>query len=130
MHLNDKTLSPQEEEDVCSIWPATRADGRARCSKLIEAELKEIAAAMRGDYRRTPAKRARQEGAARPQLDPKEDFMRMLRLSGLDSDGMTDEQRDAFINMAENLGIEPGEAEDLVDLYLGGSRRTNRVASC
>ncbi len=44
--------------------------------------------------------------------------MRMLRLSGLDSDGMTDDQRDAFVNMAENLGIDPGDAEDLVDLYL------------
>src|SRR5205814_381214 len=31
---------------------------------------------------------------------------------------MTDDQRDAFINMAESLGIDPGEAEDLVDLYL------------
>jgi formylglycine-generating enzyme required for sulfatase activity len=51
-------------------------------------------------------------------VDPKEDFMRMLRLSGLDSEGMADETRDAFVNMAENLGIEAGEAEDLVDLYL------------
>ncbi len=42
----------------------------------------------------------------------------MLRLSGLDSDGMADETRDAFVNMAENLGIEVDEAEDLVDLYL------------
>ena len=42
----------------------------------------------------------------------------MLRLSALESSGMTDDQRDAFINMAESLGIEPGEAEDLVDLYL------------
>ena len=42
----------------------------------------------------------------------------MLRLSGLDSDGMADETRDAFVNMAENLGIEADEAEDLVDLYL------------
>ena len=44
--------------------------------------------------------------------------MRMLQLSGLDADAMTDDQRDAFINMAENLGIEPGDAEDMVDLYL------------
>jgi formylglycine-generating enzyme required for sulfatase activity len=42
----------------------------------------------------------------------------MLRLSGLDGISMSDDQRDAFINMAENLGIEPDEAEDLVDLYL------------
>ena len=44
--------------------------------------------------------------------------MRMLRLSNLDSDGMADDTRDAFINMAENLGLDPGDAEDLVDLYL------------
>jgi hypothetical protein len=42
----------------------------------------------------------------------------MLRLTGLDSDGMTDDTRDAFVNMAENLGIDLGEAEDLVDQYL------------
>jgi formylglycine-generating enzyme required for sulfatase activity len=60
------------------------------------------------------APRSRRRGS----LDPKEDFMRMLRLSGLDSDSMTDDQRDAFINMAENLGLEPDNAEDLVDIYL------------
>ena len=53
----------------------------------------------------------------------------MLRLSSLDSDGMTDDKRDAFVNMAENLGIEPGEAEDLVDLYLEETdRRRCRAA--
>jgi formylglycine-generating enzyme required for sulfatase activity len=34
---------------------------------------------------------------------------------------MADETRDAFVNMAENLGIEADEAEDLVDLYLEGA---------
>jgi len=42
----------------------------------------------------------------------------MLRLSGLDRETMTDDQRDAFINVAENSGIDPGEAEDMVDAYL------------
>ncbi len=45
----------------------------------------------------------------------------MLRLSGLDSDSMTDDQRDAFINIAENLGIDAEEAEDMVDAYLDES---------
>lgn len=49
---------------------------------------------------------------------PEDEFRRMLRLSGLDSDSMTDDQRDAFINVAENLGIDPGVAEDMVDEYL------------
>ena len=44
--------------------------------------------------------------------------MRMLRLSNLDSMSMSDDQRDTFIDMAENLGLDPGEAEDLCDLYL------------
>ena len=44
--------------------------------------------------------------------------MRMLRLSGLDSYSMTDDQRDAFINMAENLGLDAGDAEDMVDSFL------------
>jgi len=42
----------------------------------------------------------------------------MLRLSNLDSFSMGDDQRDTFIDMAENLGLDPGEAEDLVDLFL------------
>jgi formylglycine-generating enzyme required for sulfatase activity len=49
---------------------------------------------------------------------PQEEFLRLLRLSNLDSEGMSDNQRDTFIDMAENLGIDPGEAEDIVDLYL------------
>ena len=50
--------------------------------------------------------------------NPQEEFLRMLRLSALDSTSIRDDQRDAFINMAENLGIDVDEAEDLVDLYL------------
>jgi formylglycine-generating enzyme required for sulfatase activity len=50
--------------------------------------------------------------------NPREEFLRLLRLSGLDSESMTDDQRDALVNMAENLGLDPGDGEDLVDLYL------------
>src|SRR6202162_3113633 len=50
--------------------------------------------------------------------NPLDEFLRMLRLSNLDSMSMSDDQRDTFIDMAENLGLDPGEAEDLVDLYL------------
>ncbi len=93
---------------------------------MIEAELKESgavrAAPLNGNgSSATPASNAqRREARARRQksLDPKEDFLRMLRLSGLDSDAMSDETRDTFVNMAENLGIEFDEAEDLIDLYL------------
>ncbi len=49
---------------------------------------------------------------------PRNDFERMLRLSGLDEESMSDDRRDTFIDMAENLGLDPGEAEDMVDDYL------------
>jgi len=49
---------------------------------------------------------------------PQEEFLHLLRLSNLDSFSMSDDQRDTFIDMAENLGLDPGEAEDLVDLFL------------
>lgn len=49
---------------------------------------------------------------------PRADFERMLQLSGLDEESMSDERRDTFIDMAENMGLDPGEAEDIVDEYL------------
>ena len=112
--LNDKTLSPQEEETLLEFG---RQHGLSdeRMLELIEAELRNC-----GGVRVTPPPPEESTAAekTKAQLDPKEDFMRMLRLSGLDADDMTDDQRDAFVNMAENLGIEPGDAEDFVDLYL------------
>jgi formylglycine-generating enzyme required for sulfatase activity len=48
-----------------------------------------------------------------------DEFRRMLQLSGLgDEDEMTDDQRDAFCNMGENLGLTGGQAEDIIDEYL------------
>jgi len=49
--------------------------------------------------------------------DPKTEFSRMIRLSGLSEEDMTDDQRDALCNMGENLGLTGGEAEDLIDAY-------------
>jgi len=40
----------------------------------------------------------------------------MLRLSGIDE--ITDDQRDAFCNMGEALGLSGGDAEDVIDEYL------------
>jgi formylglycine-generating enzyme required for sulfatase activity len=65
-----------------------------------------------------PVARTSSRPRRRGSLKPREDFERMLRLSGLDSESMTDDQRDAFINMAENLGIDLEEAEDMVDAFL------------
>ena len=114
--LNDRTLTPQEEENLLEVGRQHGlTDGRM--AELIEEELQRC-----GGTRVTPPSPEELAAAAGGEkttaLDPDKDFMRMLRLSGLDSMEMTDDQRDAFINMAENLGIEPGDAEDMVDLYL------------
>jgi formylglycine-generating enzyme required for sulfatase activity len=53
-----------------------------------------------------------------PSSDPKIEFARLIRLSGLPGDDITDDQRDALCNMGENLGLTGGEAEDLIDQYI------------
>ncbi|MEI6350055.1 MAG: formylglycine-generating enzyme family protein [Verrucomicrobiota bacterium] len=53
---------------------------------------------------------------APPTLSAREEFLRMLRLSGIDE--LTDDQRDAFCNMGEALGMSGGDAEDIIDEYL------------
>ena len=53
-----------------------------------------------------------------PSRDPHDEFVRLLRLSGLNEEDMTDDQRDALCNMGENLGLSGSEAEDVIDEYL------------
>jgi len=53
-----------------------------------------------------------------PSHDPRVEFDRLLRLSGLNEEDMTDDQRDALCNMGENLGLTGGQAEDIIDQYL------------
>jgi formylglycine-generating enzyme required for sulfatase activity len=65
-----------------------------------------------------PQQEAPRTRRVRATHSPAEEFRRMLRLSGLDEDSMSDDRRDTFIDMAENLGLDPGEAEDMVDEYL------------
>jgi formylglycine-generating enzyme required for sulfatase activity len=123
--LADGTLTAEEEKSL-HRFGGEHGLSQEQIAAYIEAELKDsgaqrvVANAPPAPPQPSASSEARREARARRQksLDPKEDFLRMLRLSGLDSDGMADETRDAFVNMAENLGIEPEEAEDLVDLYL------------
>ncbi len=56
--------------------------------------------------------------AAATTRDPEQEFLRLLDLAGLEDGEMTDDQRDAFVNMAENLGIDPGRAEDMIDDWI------------
>ncbi len=131
--LNDKRLLPHEEETLMQFG-RDNALSEERSRSLIETQL-----AVTGAVRVFPPTAEEIEAAnqqTNPKLDPQEDFLRMLRLSGLDADDMTDDQRDAFINVAENLGLEPGDAEDLVDQYLeeieqqsGSSASSGRVQS-
>ncbi|HEX7518464.1 MAG TPA: SUMF1/EgtB/PvdO family nonheme iron enzyme [Chthoniobacterales bacterium] len=122
--LADGVLTAEEEKSLHRFGTEHGLTGE-QIVAYVEAELKD-SGAQRVVVNASPlppppiSTEARGEARARRQksLDPKEDFLRMLRLSGLDSDGMADETRDAFVNMAENLGIEVDEAEELVDLYL------------
>lgn len=119
--LADGFLTPEEEKSL-HRFGAEHGLQPEQIEEYIEAELKDSGARrapVNGAVTTAPAPAARDARPRRTKsLDPKEDFLRMLRLSGLDSDGMADETRDAFVNMAENLGIEADEAEDLVDQYL------------
>src|ERR1700682_3505045 len=116
--LADGVLTPEEEKSL-NRFGAEHGLSEEQIANYIEAELKDsgaqrvAAVPVAAPVETRPSRPRRQKS-----LDPKEDFTRMLRLSGLDTDGMADETRDAFVNMAENLGMEAGDAEDLIDLYL------------
>jgi formylglycine-generating enzyme required for sulfatase activity len=117
--LSSGALRTDEEAALIRFGKELQLD-EEEMSKLIDAELLDTGAERINEEQIKAAQAAEAAAAvaAQPALDQKEDFMRMLRLSALDSDAMTDDQRDAFINMAENLGIDPGDAEDMVDAYL------------
>lgn len=111
--IGDGTLTAEQEKNLMRFG---HEHGLTKEQMIfwIEAKLKES-----GAQRVAPpaaVSSAKKDGQTSP--NPQEEFLRMLRLSGLDGEAMTDDQRDAFINMAENLGLEADEAEDLVDLYL------------
>jgi len=117
--IADGTLTTEQEKNLMRFGSEHGLTKEQMISQ-IEAKLKES-----GAQRAEPV--APRVGVSSEKRDgetssnPQEEFLRMLRLSGLDDQTMTDDQRDAFINMAENLGLEADEAEDLVDLYLEGT---------
>ena len=112
--ITDGVLSSAQEKNLLHFG-SQHGLSREKMTVLIDVELADCGA-RRADPQPVP-ERSRPR-VRRGSLDPRADFNRMLRLSGLDSDSMTDDQRDAFINIAENLGIDPGEAEDMVDAFL------------
>ena len=108
-------LNAEEEKNLVRFG-TERALTEGEINSLIEEALQE-----KGAKRATvpsPDGHLSELPAKPPSSNPQEEFLRMLRLSNLDSMSMSDDQRDTFIDMAENLGLDPGEAEDLCDLYL------------
>ena len=127
--IADGFLTAEEEKSLLRFGAEQRLT-EDQVSEYIEAALKES-----GAKRAAPVPAAEPRAASLPgvvggeTLSARDDFLRMLRLSNLDSDAMTDDQRDAFVNMAESLGLEPAEGEDLVDLYLDGINEQPSIAN-
>jgi formylglycine-generating enzyme required for sulfatase activity len=114
--LADGVLTGDEEKNLQRFG---REHGLSdeQIAGYIESEIKDSGARRVTTTAPAPAPPAPRRASRRP-TDPREDFLRMLRLSGLDSVGMADETRDTFVNMAENLGLQAGDAEDMIDDYL------------
>lgn len=127
--LANGVLTPADEKSLIRFG-AEHHLTEEEMTGYIEAELRDNGAQRApalAEPVESPAEAANGNGK-KPSLNPQDDFLRMLRLSGLNSDDLTDDQRDAFVNMGENLGIEPSEAEDLIDLYLDEADELTDVA--
>lgn len=111
-------LLTTDEETTLRRFGTERGLSEEQMSNLIEKQLAETGATRAVETAPVEAAASESNGAVPAAVDPKSEFMRLLRLSALDSEAMTDDQRDAFINVAENSGLDPAEAEDLVDAYL------------
>ena len=114
---HDGTLTPDAENKLLQFG-AEQGLKPEQAQQIIEAALNESGAKRVPAPLPVPRLASNNRPRRRASLDPKEDFRRMLRLSGLNGDSMTDDQRDAFIKMGENLGLDTDDAEDLVDDYL------------
>lgn len=115
--LHNKVLTPKDEEGLQKFGKSTGLS-REQIDALIEEELQAVGGTRQVPEAPTPSRApSLSAGDSVVQTDPSEEFRRLLRLTGLDEEEMTDDQRDALINMAENLGLDPGEAEDMVDAY-------------
>jgi formylglycine-generating enzyme required for sulfatase activity len=118
--LTDNLLTAEEEKSLLRFGEEHGLSLK-EMNFLVEAELKRGGAQRAPEVKPPPpppAPRPTRSTRRQRSLQPRDDFIRMLNLSGLDGYSMTDDQRDAFINMAENLGLEGSDAEDLVDAYL------------
>src|SRR5947209_7114164 len=115
--LTGRVLSADEEKNLLRFG-AERALSEAEMNSIVEEALQKRGAKRQDTAPPAPAANIIATAATKAVSNPQEEFLRMLRLSNLDTFSMSDDQRDTFIDMAENLGLDPGEAEDLVDVYL------------
>ncbi len=109
--IADGQLTRGRREKSSAFRPRTSTHGRAD-ARLHRCRIARQRRAPDVRQRTSPAPVVRPPRAPRVRrqsLPPEEEFMRMLRLSNLDSEGMSDDTRDAFVNMAENLGLDPGD---------------------
>lgn len=115
--IADGVLSKEDEANLHHLGRASGLE-EEEMKNLIEHELEKRGAKRKVDEPPPPVHAAAPAATAGVRSeDPFDEFRRMLRLSGLDSD-LTDDQRDALCNMGENLGLTGGQAEDLIDEYL------------
>src|SRR3984893_12712662 len=115
--LASGVLAPDEEKNLLRFG-GEHALTEAEMISMIDEALQESGVKRQEAAPAPPPANLVETPATTKPTNPQEKFMRMLRLSNLDSFSMGDDQRDTFIDMAENLGLDPGEAEDMVDLFL------------
>lgn len=120
--LTSGELDPDEEQNLYKVGDDLGLK-RDEMERLVEEELDKWGMKRSVPQARTPEPPAPTAAplpspATSPAapLDTRSEFLRMLRLSELDD--ITDDQRDAFCNMGEALGLTGGDAEDIIDEYL------------
>ena len=109
----------EEDESILYMAGAKLGLSQAEMLEIIEADLKATGCKRRPKAPAAPpVQNVSVAGLANasPAKNLREEFLRILRLSGVDE--ITDDQRDAFCNMGEALGMSGGDAEDIIDEYL------------
>ncbi len=122
--LSGRVLSSEDEQRLQEFGERKQLD-REEVYQRIEEELEKAGAKRVGPVEAvSPTVSTLEQSPVQKSPspnNPEEEFWRLLNLSGLTGDEMTDDQRDALINMAENLGIAGGRAEDIVDEWIEAS---------
>src|SRR5205814_3264449 len=125
--LSNGILTAEEEKNLLRFG-AERALTEAEMNSIIEEALQE-SGAQRQTVAPPPVANGTEAPVKSSSANPQEEFLRLMRLSNLDSFSLSDDQRDIFIDTAENLGRDPGVADDPVCLYLEEADEKSLAAS-